>query len=407
MRHLSTRDLCYLARVSKALRRAVAAPAVWRFRHEALLGVSPARDLDAANLRRICRRSELRAARWLDAECTTSSLGFAAACLALDSTKAACGERDCLRVYGAPGGDDGGRKLGTLRGHGADVTCVASSDSLLLSGDSGGSLRLWSVDDFKPVRTLRGHTGIVADCLLLRDGPPVSACNDGTVKIWDSSQAAAVATIECDTAITSLAVDGAAAGCPSVLYAGGGFIECLDVASATRTLTLIDLLDETCESGVLPVSRLSVQGSLLAAGGVGGIVSLWDVRAARLVACLQAGTGACGGLQLDDWKLVAAFDDDCVVVHDIRAVAATGRFQPEPLLSLPTEGRVTALRFCGSVLLAAVEGRPCVSWSFEAPSATAQGPESPDADAEAGRAERRKKGGVPKVRGRYAKRTTR
>jgi WD40 repeat protein len=177
----------------------------------------------------------------------------------------------------------------------------------------------------------------------------VSACSDGTVKIWDSTQAAAVATIECDTAITSLAVDVAAAGCPSVLYAGGGFIECLDVASATRTLTLIDLLDETCEAGVLPVSRLSVQGSLLAAGGVGGMVSLWDVRAARLVACLQAGTGACGGLQLDDWKLVAAFDDDCVVVHDIRAVAATGRFQPEPLLSLPTEGRVTALRFCGGV----------------------------------------------------------
>ena len=192
------------------------------------------------------------------------------------------------------------------------------------------------------------------------------------------------------------------------MYAGGGFIECFDIASATRTLTLIDLLDETAEAGVLPVSRLSVQGSLLAAGGVGGVVSLWDVRAARLVACLQAGTGACGGLQLDDWKLVAAFDDDCVVVHDIRAVAATGRFPREPLLSLPTEGRVTALRFCGSVLLAAVEGRPCVSWSFEAPSTTAAaGPESPDADAEAGRAERRKKNGVPKVRGRYAKRTTR
>jgi hypothetical protein len=408
MRHLNTRDLCYLARVSKSLRRAVSAATVWRHRHEVLLGTAPGRDLDAAALRRACRRSELRAARWLDAECATSSLGFAAACLSLDSTKAACGERDALRVYGAPGGDDAGRKLGTLRGHGANVTCVASSDTLLLSGDCGGSLRLWSVDDFKPVRTLRGHTCTVADCLLLRDGPPVSACSDGTVKIWDANQAAAVATIECDTAITSLAVDSAAVGCPSVLYAGGGFIECSDVASATRTLTLVDLLDETCEAGVLPVSRLSVHGSLLAAGGVGGIVSLWDVRAARLVACLQAGTGACGGLQLDDWKLVAAFDDDCVVVHDIRAVAATGRFQQEPLLSLPTEGRVTALRFCSSVLLAAVEGRPCVSWSFEAPSTTTQAwPESPDTDAEAGRAERRKKGGVPKVRGRYAKRTTR
>ena len=410
MRHLNARDLCFLARVSKALRRAVSAPVVWRARHETLFGVAPGRDADAQTLRRACRRSELRAARWLDAECNATPLGGHSACVALDETKVACGERDCVRVYCTQGDDDddAGRKLGTLRGHGADVTCVASSEALLLSGDAGGSLRLWAVEDFKPVRTLRGHAGSVADCLLLREGPPVSASSDGTVKIWDASAPAAIATLECDTAITSLAIDAAAAGCPAVLYVGGGFIECVDIASATRTLTLVDLLDDTSEAGVLPVSRLSVHGSLLAAGGIGGTVSLWDVRAARLVACLQAGSGACGGLQIDDWKLVAAFADS-VVVHDIRAVAATGRFSTqEPLMSLPTDGRVTALRFCGSVLLAAVEGRPCVSWSFDAPSSGPQAwPDSPDTDADAGRAERRKKMGVPKVRGRYAKRTTR
>jgi WD40 repeat protein len=407
MRNLNTRDLCFLARVSTQLRRAVGARPVWVSRHASLFG--SALDADAQTLRRACRRSELRAARWLDAECNAAPLGGAAVCAALDETKLACGERDCVRIYCTQGAadEDIGRKLGTLRGHSTDVTCVASSDTLLLSGDAGGSLRLWAVDDFKPVRTLRGHAGNVADCLLLRDGPPVSASSDGTVKIWDANAPAAIATLEFDTAITSLATDAAAAGCPASLYAGGGFIECVDIASATRTLTLVDLLDDNCEAGVLPVSRLSVHGSLLAAGG-DGVVSLWDVRAARLVACLQAGSGACGGLQIDDWKLVAAFAaDDCVVVHDIRAVSSTGRFSTsEPLLSLPTDGRVTALRFCGSVLLAAVEGRPCVSWSFDAPSSAAQaGADSPDADA--GRAERRKKMGVPKVRGRYAKRTTR
>ena len=411
MRHLATRDLCFMARVSKALRRAVSTPSVWAFRYCVLFGSAPGSDLDAQALRRACRRSELRAARWLDADCNATPLGGAAACVALDVAKVALGERDCVRIYctsQADDDEDAGRKLGTLRGHSADITCIASTETLLLSGDAGGSLRLWAVDDFKPVRTLRGHAGSITDCLLLRDGPPVSASVDGCVKIWDASAPSAIATLECDTAITSLAVDAAATGCPGLLYAGGGFIECFDVASATRTLTLVDLLDDT--AGVLPVSRLSVHGSLLAAGGVSGVVSLWDVRAARLVACLQ-GSGACGGLQIDDWKLVAAFaDDDCVSVHDIRAVAATGRFSTrEPLLRLPTDGRVTALRFCGSVLLAAVQGRPCVSWSFDAPtSAEAQSwADSPDADA--GRAsERRKKKGQRKVRGdRYAKRTTR
>ena len=407
MRHLTTRDLCFLARVSKQLRRAVGARSVWARRHETLFGSVP--DADAQTLRRACRRSELRAARWLDAECNAAPLGGAAVCVALDDTKVALGERDCVRIYCTQAADDEdmGRKLGTLRGHSADVTCVASSDALILSGDAAGSLRLWAVDDFKPVRTLRGHTGSVADCLLLRDGPPVSASSDGSVRIWDANAPAALATLEFDTAIASLAVDAAATGCPASLYAGGGFIECVDLASASSTLTLVDLLDETSEAGVLPVSRLSVHGSLLAAGGMSGVVSLWDVRSARLVACLQAGSGACGGLQIDDWKLVAAFADDCVVVHDIRAVATTGSFRErEPMMSLPTDGRVTALRFCGSVLMAAVEGRPCVAWSFEAPSPAAQvWTDSPEVDA--GRAERRKKMGVPKVRGRYAKRTTR
>jgi hypothetical protein len=435
LRFCRTREVCMLARVSRGLRRVASAPCVWRERHAALFGASPPHGPgapDAALVRRSVRRSELRAARWLEADAVQSTLGGAAVCVALDATKAACGERDCLRVYGAPGGDDAGRKLGTLRGHAADVTCIATSETALLSGDAGGTLRLWGADDFKLLRALRGHTGAVAACMLLPGGGPlVSGGADGTVRLWSEASPAPLALLHCDTAVAALAVDAAAAACPARLYVGGGFIDCIDIATATRVSTLVDVLDDDeltgGAGGLVPVTRLAAHGPLLAAGGAGGGVSLWDVRASHShVGCIATpGGGACGGLALDEWKLVSAFsgDGDAVCVYDIRAAlaprAAAAAVPAAPLLRLPAGGRVAALGFCGGVLLAAVEGRPCVSWSFCAPgregaplaaAASAGGavaPDTPDADTEASRAERRKKGQVPKVRGRYPKRSTR
>ncbi len=429
MRFVSTRDVCMLARVSRALRRAASAPAVWILRYTEIFGGAPPQSpgssaAEAALVqRRACRRSELRAARWLEASPAAFPLGGAAVCVALDAGKVACGERDCVRVYGTPGAADAadaGRKLGTLRGHAADVTCVAVSEAELLSGDAGGTLRLWGADDFKLRRALRGHVGTVAACLLLPGGAPVSAGADGTVRLWHATAPAPLAALQCDTAVAALAVDAGATGSPTLLFAGGGFLDCFDIATATRVSTLLGVLDEPDEPNLAPVTRLAAHGTLLAAGSA-GCVTLWDVRAgARLVACLPSrggGLHACGGLQLDDWKLCAAFGgDDDVCVHDIRAVA-TGSAQRarEPLLRLPAGGRVAALSFCGSVLLAALEGRPCIAWSFGAPppsgaAAAAEAlapPVTPDADGEAGRAERRKKGVVPKIRGRFPKRSTR
>ncbi len=48
----------------------------------AIFGEQAAQHFDAASVRRMCRRSELRAARWLQAQVTEVALGFAStACL--------------------------------------------------------------------------------------------------------------------------------------------------------------------------------------------------------------------------------------------------------------------------------------------------------------------------------------
>lgn len=434
MNLVGVREVCMLARCDTHLRRIASSLPVWQRHYEKLFGTPPELPVSrtesehAAILRRTCRRSALRAARWLDAVPTETELGGASCCLAVDATKAVCGERECVRVYahgcggGATGGDGGEepRKLGTLRGHAATVCCVALTDEALLSGDVEGSLRLWDAEDFKLRRAFKGHAGSVTSCILLPGVVPISGGSDGTVRIWNPHAGAPLARLECDTDVAAMAVDGSSTSmCPPHLYVGGGFIDCFDIASASRLIQLFGILDEG--PGCEPVCSLSTYGPLLAAGSVSGNVSLWDVRAGpRVTGCLPIGKGlACRGLQLGEWQLATACSGSTdVEIFDIRAYVSQGYTSLSgggalaPVLTLPVDGPVGAIGFCGQTLVAAVEGKATMAFSFDDPCVVAAA--SPNADVAAddsaskgGDPSRRKKTGYRKVRGRYPKKQSR
>lgn len=63
LRGLPVKELCSVARVSHGLRAGAATPAVWRRTYEHLFGEGAPGEWNAATMRRMCRRSELRAAR--------------------------------------------------------------------------------------------------------------------------------------------------------------------------------------------------------------------------------------------------------------------------------------------------------------------------------------------------------
>ena len=439
MNLVGVREVCMLARCDTHLRRVASSLPVWQRHYEKLFGIPPELPASrtegehAAILRRTCRRSALRAARWLDAIPTETELGGASCCLAVDVTKAVCGERECVRVYahgcggaatGAFSAGEGGeepRKLGTLRGHTATVCCVTLTDEALLSGDVEGSLRLWGAEDFKLRRAFKGHAGSVTSCILLPGVVPISGGSDGTVRIWNPHAGAPLARLECDTDVAAMAVDGSSTSvCPPHLYVGGGFIDCFDIASASRLVQLFGILDEG--PGCEPVCCLSTYGPLLAAGGVSGTVSLWDIRAGpRVTGCLPIGKGrACRGLQLGEWQLAttcAGCTD--VEIFDIRAYATPsgccagldGGGTIAPVLTLPVDGPVGAIGFCGQTLVAAVEGKATMAFSFDDPCVVAMASPTTDSatddSASKGDPSRRKKAGYRKVRGRYPKKQSR
>ena len=82
---------------------------------------------------------------------------------------------------------DSGRLGSQLSGHTAVVRTVSYSadGSLLASGSSDGTIRLWSTIDYKCLEIIPAHTSDVMSISFGRDGAVLaSASLDRTIKIW-------------------------------------------------------------------------------------------------------------------------------------------------------------------------------------------------------------------------------
>ncbi|KAI8463881.1 MAG: hypothetical protein J3K34DRAFT_133697 [Monoraphidium minutum] len=419
---LGVRDLCYVARASRALRGlAVNAPTLWAAAYRDLHG-EPAPEAWATQaVRRACRRSELRAARWLEASAPRCSGGFpGTTCLALDGSKAVSGDGGCLRVWSTASG----RRIATLPGHPGRLAGAAFDDDTLVSGCSAGVVKLWRLDELRCARTLRHHAAPVAGVALL-NGLPISGGEDGEICLWDAGAAGGGGGG--GAPILSLAADGPLAALDAVAASGrllsaGWDVDVWDVGAAARLASLVAPPHAAAGGGGGGFTSIGSGGSLVAAGRAGEVV-LWDVRSARCVgvvpACGAAAGGAvadapaaaeppkqpggggaaeggggggaggapCVGVQLDDWKLVTGWGGArSLGVYDLRSLPG-GSPRPgwaEPVLTLRTPARVTCFRFHEQTLVAGQEGAECALWTFGPPAqaAAAQGC-APAADGDA------------------------
>lgn len=74
--------------------------------------------------------------------------------------------------------------LAALSGHTSLVGQLQMRDDTLVTGGSDGSVRVWSLSDYKTVHRLAAHDNSVTS-LQFSDQRIISGGSDGRVKVWD------------------------------------------------------------------------------------------------------------------------------------------------------------------------------------------------------------------------------
>ncbi|KAJ9533809.1 hypothetical protein QJQ45_026901, partial [Haematococcus lacustris] len=339
LEQLPVREVCMLARVNRWLRQLALQASVWQQCHWHIWGEAPDTKLDSATVRRLCRRSELKAARWRDAWPQVSMTGpLGTSCLQMDDSKVVSADGCMIRLWS----HTTGRRLATLKGHAGKcaglprtvwgprcrgrVTCLAFDEQLLVSGCSQAGLKVWSMDELKCSRSLRGHEGAITGVGILGHGMVVSGGEDGHIKVWDAASAGAVLDLDCGQPCGALQVhpasgrwqprEGGGAGWAQAAADGLGREQARQLQNGVRRIpgqvlpgqatagcigplmrpclpavgdTLVTLITQLARAPACPHTALPVHPSAghLVCSGYG--VQLWDLSAAQLLHTLELG----------------------------------------------------------------------------------------------------------------------
>ena len=166
----------------------------------------------------------------------------------------------------------GTQPLRVLEGHAGPVVALAASadGQRLASAGWDGTARVWDLTGAQPVRVLGGHRGNVNGVAFGADGTVATAGFDGTLRLWPVGEPPRT-VLEIGLPFNTLAA------LPDGSLAVGGVDGMVRLVSPNGALREI-------EASTRPVVALAVSpdGRVLAAGSLGGTVTLWDVATLRL-----------------------------------------------------------------------------------------------------------------------------
>ena len=243
--------------------------------------------------------------------------------------------------------------------HGDYVYSVAFSpvdNTLLASGSSDSTVKLWDVVNQTNVATLKGHAGAVGSVAFSPNGMLLaSGAGDGTVKLWDVETHTNVATLEGHTnegTSVAFSPDG------TFLAVGesDGIIKLWDVEThqniatfggydAATVAVIVDI--ENQRNWFTPVSFLS--DTTLAAGS-GDRIKLWDVETEENIATFEVPGDLVISMSCspDGTTLAAGTYNELIKLWDVETgtntttfpsvAARSAWFVPPPFISFSPDG---------------------------------------------------------------------
>ncbi len=166
----------------------------------------------------------------------------------------------------------GAQPVRLLEGHQEPVAALAlSADGARLGSAAwDGTARLWSLAEGRALRVLEGHQGNVNGIAFRADGLVATAGFDGTLRLWPEGEPPKTLA-EFGLPLNALAA------LPDGRLAVGGVDGMLRLVAPDGTVREV-------QAGARPVVALaaSPDGAVVAAGSLGGSVTLWDTASLRL-----------------------------------------------------------------------------------------------------------------------------
>jgi len=189
-----------------------------------------------------------------------------------DGNRIVTADFDQIRVWNATNG----RELASMKGHTEFIWGLAwaPDGKVVASASQDGSVRLWSMEDYKQIKQLQ--TGWAFCVAWLPDGKKLVTGNrGGFVQIWDRESGELIQTFKSGN--YSFIISVACSPDGKTIAAGrlNGEIELWDVERSQVRLTLNNYSESRCDVNGL---AWSPDGSLLATTGEDKKIYLWDTK---------------------------------------------------------------------------------------------------------------------------------
>ncbi|KAI9289355.1 WD40-repeat-containing domain protein [Umbelopsis sp. AD052] len=253
--------------------------------------------------------------RWRKGAVTTSYLtGHTDSiyCVQFDTEKIVTGSRDTTIKFWSM---ETRKCLRTLNGHDKSVLCLEYDKDIMISGSSDCTILVWSMETFKPRNRLRGHSAGVLD-VCFDEKYIISCSKDTTIRIWDKETGISLRTLQGHRGpVNAVQLQ------DNRLVSGSG--DALIKMWNTDTGECI----RQFSGHVRGLACVQFDGKRIVSGSNDQCIKVWDADTGECTMTCEGHTDLVRALHFDDDKIVSGSYDQSVRVWDIRTGACLLNFQ--------------------------------------------------------------------------------